>query len=347
MSSSGVLWAGHQPHPMPLPAVDEAPVAIALGPQAAAHLRVGQAFRGGLVAIGEDPRRQDRGHAAQALGHGDRVGEHVDALAPRPLDAPDGPRPCVLRGSGVGPHVEMGELPAASRGLHVVEELLGRIHDLRRAVADVADVHARVRPHRCCQPPDLVARRAASRVELEARGHAQGARLHRLRDHPLHVAALVLVALGPGQARRGADGVVAHEEAVVDGRAGRAHDVQVGGEGRPGHRLLIAVGAQELGRGGTRGVRGGRLADAAVAHDLRGHALADGALGGRIGQQHPVGVAVGVDEAGRHVTCRWRRSPAPPWRPEAAPRPRSGRRRWRHPRDRGDCRCRRRPSRHG
>src|SRR5256885_7143651 len=94
---------------------------------------------------------------------------------------------------------------------------------------------------------------------------------------------------------------VLSDEPGQDGR--RAHlpnDLEVLAERSPGNRSVIAVQRESIGQmlSGKLGKRGEALA--AVADDFGCDTLSNSAFGGWIGEQRPIRVAVGIDEAGAH-----------------------------------------------
>ena len=111
-----VLRARLQPHAVPVAAVDEAPVAVALVAQPLAHARVAQPLARLLPAVRQHPRRQDPGHLAEAVAERRRVGEDVEALdLARRLHRVDRALPGAGRGAGAVADVEVRDLAAACR----------------------------------------------------------------------------------------------------------------------------------------------------------------------------------------------------------------------------------------
>src|SRR5205807_690230 len=89
-----------------------------------------------------------------------------------------------------------------------------------------------------------------------------------------------------------AHGVVPDKGGQVGRDTHRVQTVEVLAEGGPGRRVVL--GTRRPAGAHTRTIR--RVAAPAVADDLGGDALADGALRGRVGQDRPIAVAVAVDE---------------------------------------------------
>ena len=91
---------------------------------------------------------------------------------------------------------------------------------------------------------------------------------------------------------------VGHQGHDVDGGRGPLEPFQVGGRRGPvqGHGAVVPV--DDAAR--QAGILYREAAVTAVADDLRGHPLVDGADRPRVHQQGVVGVAVHVDEARRH-----------------------------------------------
>src|SRR6059058_5737322 len=144
----------------------------------------------------------------------------------------------------------------------------------------------------------------AGRVD-EARGETPRAVLHRLGHEPLHPGELLAIGRATGEAHHGdAEGAVAHELHDVEGRALRVERLQVVANRPPPEvhapRHVEGEPAQLLEKFGGRG----RGREAAVAHDLRRHALADLRLGAPVLPEPPVRVRMHVDEPRRQHTAR-------------------------------------------
>ena len=106
----GELRARHQPHAMPFAAVDEPPVAVALGAQARPDLRILETSKPCVEAVPPGPRAGGSLPSARCPGHRDRVRQDIDPVrvAPARSCRPHAPmrrrrRPCWPGRSGARP----------------------------------------------------------------------------------------------------------------------------------------------------------------------------------------------------------------------------------------------------
>ena len=249
----------------------------------------------------------------------------------------DGALPATVGRIRVVAHVEVGDLGADPAGAGDLEELGDRVQDPGVAVADVARVDAVVLAGDRVQAHELRRRRLAARVELEPGRHAERAGLHRLPHEAVHQRRLQLGRVRAGDAGGEPDRVVPDEPGEVRAVPDVREEVEVLAERRPrDHRAVVAERVEPAAHVLARVVGDRRVAPAAVADDLGRHALADGALGGRVREQREVAVAVRVDEAGADdlpgrvddAGLRWHPSPRRPTStilpPSIATSPRNG-----------------------
>src|SRR5207237_4967822 len=128
-----------EPYAVPVPLVDEAPVAVAVAAQPFAHARVPQALARRLPAIVEDPLRQDPGHLAEPVAERRRVGEHVEPLdLARAGHRGDGALPRARGRARAMAHVEVRDLAARPALANDRQELVDRVLQVRIPIADVA-----------------------------------------------------------------------------------------------------------------------------------------------------------------------------------------------------------------
>ncbi len=171
--------------------------------------------------------------------------------------------------------------------------------------AHVRRVDALVARHDVAECQQLLGTREAAGRIHEAGRHAVRAGAHACIQQPPQVREL---RAGDGALGEPDDGepqrAVPHERRDVDGMGRPAQRGEVLAEGAPipGHRvetpgvvrpIVDGVGAVPLGER--------RRGHAAVADDVRGHALPDRRLGARVQQDGEIRVRVRVDEAGSHV----------------------------------------------
>ena len=238
------------------------------------------------------PARVQRGRAGD-IG----IGVEPDRLAgARLIDARQGlahapevalPRALVVRDD----HRHPGLAPD-------VEGLLERIHDVVALVAHMGRMQGLEGGQRLGEFDHLLGGRGHRRlVEQPGREPDCAGRERRLEPsaHDLDLGPRG----GPVEAVHGADAQrgVADLADHVERRRGVVERLQVGAE--IGEKSL-RIGADQVERR-RRALAGGerRETDPAVARDHRGHALADLATHQGVGQQRPVVVGVGIDEAGR------------------------------------------------
>ncbi len=123
---------------------------------------------------------------------------------------------------------------------------------------------------------------------------------HSLRHQSLHLRLLLSCRLHVVEAQyRSPHRVVADQGHYVHSSARVAQMFQVFGHARPRDVHANALGLSPCLLHSCTQQRGRRKP--AVANDLRGHPLANFALGAGIGQQGEVGVSVGINEAGSQV----------------------------------------------
>ena len=132
---------------------------------------------------------------------------------------------------------------------------------------------------------------------LKARRVAEGSGFETFFQEAGHLVDLVGRGGALVEARDGyAQVAVGDEGGDVDRGLRCVEGFEVSGERAPSHVqagvVAVDVGGEQ-GRGGDRGA-----AVAAVADELGGHALIDGALGAGVDEKGEVGVAVDIDEAG-------------------------------------------------
>ncbi len=255
-----------------------------------------------VVAEVEHRLRQRPREARREVGVHVVVRGRVEAAAPRLLDQGEVGRG-ILGRAPLGRVVR--DLDGAAGGAPQLQSLGDGGEDRLTLAAHVRGVDALVTRHHPAQREQLVgAREAAGRVHEAAR-HAVRTGAHAGVQEPLHARELALRhgALGEADDRQ-PQRAVADQRRDVDRVAAAAHRRQVLAEGAPvpGHAVqppavvrpvLDGVGAVLLGERRRR--------HAAVAGDVRGHALAHRRLGARVQQDGEIGVRVRIDEAGGDV----------------------------------------------
>ena len=248
------------------------------------------AERGGqLVATErERPRRQRGVEVRQAEG----AGVHVegDVLAPLARGADELDAATALR-EAVARH-EMGDLEAHLGVVARADRLGDRLRRAVVAPARVGGVERRVTGER----RHLALRGSLLLRVLEAGRVAPGALLERLAQEGLHLLELAVVRRTVGETdRREAQLAVRDEAQHVDGGPGGVESLEVLAGRAPGQRKVVRVAVDRTAR--RVGVSDREAAEAAVADDLRRHALVDRAHRAGIDEQRVVGVAVQVDES--------------------------------------------------
>ena len=203
------MTRGHrlQADALPVALVDEAPVAVAVAAQPLARCR----DRAAACCASSQPSASTHCGRIPAIWPRPSRNGVVSASTSRPSTS----RACCIvstarcHAPGAAPvrwrtfRCEIWPLVPPSRT--IVQELVDRVLELRVAVADVARVVAAVAADDLVQPDELVGRRRAARVELEAGREPERARVHRLGDVALHRRELLL-----GRLRREDAGGVAH-----------------------------------------------------------------------------------------------------------------------------------------
>ena len=144
----------------------------------------------------------------------------------------------------------------------------------------------------------MLDRRQAARPVFETGGEAAGALVEGLFDQSPHPLQFLRVWRPQRVAEHGAlHGAVADEGGDVDAQRHRLQPVQVVAEAAPAESDAVVdvadAGLPDIGIAGDR-----RATEAALADDLRGHALVDLAFGTAVDQQGEVGMGVQIDEAG-------------------------------------------------
>ena len=243
------------------------------------------------------PRREQVVHLGAARRVGIDVAGHVHAAGAGAVDhAQDAVHLApVLAARGL--HV--GDLHRHPAPLADRDGFLGRLLERGRLAPDVREVEPAAARHAAGEPHQLVRVAVDAGRVHEPGGEAEGARVERFREQPLHA----LLLLRRHRARRGPDRgqpqrPVAHELHDVHRGAERPQVIEVLAEGVPGDGDLAADAARPLLHQirAARGDRGRR--EAAHADHLGGHALAHLGLGRRTLVVDQVRVRVDVDEAG-------------------------------------------------
>ena len=264
-------------------------------------LGVAEAGQGRLGAALPGPALHEGGQRRRVGGVGVGVGEDGDAVLARRLDEVQ--RRPLLGPVRVAGRLEVRDLDARPGLAADLDRLRHRLEEPRLLVADVRGVEAAPARDEARQIDDLRGRGVAPGYVLEARREAERPLVERFLERAGDRAGL-LRAQRPVHVSHGvrAQRPVPGEQGVVDGETRLLHAGEVGRDVRPVGRdpvalpLLHALGHPEPGE------RGGGAA--AVAGQLRRHALAGAAVRGRVREDVRVGVRVDVDEAGGDVKPR-------------------------------------------
>src|SRR6185503_7671124 len=188
---------------------------------------------------------------------------------------------------------EVGDLEAHLGAVARADRLGDRLRRAVVAPARVGGVERRVTGER----GHLVLRGRLLLRILESGRVAPGALVERLAQEGLHLPDLPGIRGAVGETERRQPKLAVRDEAQhVDGGLGGVESREVLAGRAPGQREVLRVAVDRAARG--VGVADREAAEAAVADDLRRHALVDRAHRAGIDEQRVVGVAVQVDESG-------------------------------------------------
>src|SRR4029079_1140831 len=248
------------------------------------------AERGGQVVASERECPRGQGGVEVRQAEGARVHVEGDVLAPLArgvdeLDAATALREAVAR------H-EMGDLEAHLGAVARADRLGDRLRRAGGAAARWGGLERRVTGER----GHLVLRGRLLLRILESGRVAPGALVERLAQEGLHLPDLPGIRGAVGETERRQPKLAVRDEAQhVDGGLGGVESREVLAGRAPGQREALRVAVDRAARG--VGVADREAAEAAVADDLRRHALVDRAHRAGIDEQRVVGVAVQVDES--------------------------------------------------